>query len=107
MAKKVNDNFQVFSDVIVSLSQNATSQVEGIQIDTNNASKKASKDKGIHVSFLPNDKISIDVICDIYYGYAVSEVASLAQEKIIAAVEGATKYKVQSVNVHVNSVIVQ
>ncbi len=108
MQKNKNDNLQVFADVIVSLSNNATSQVEGIVIGSvDAASKKSIKNKSIQVSFLPNDKITIDVYCEIIYGYAVSEVVSLAQEKIIEAVEGATKYKVQSVNVQVTGVIVQ
>ena len=107
MQNSKNDNLQVFADVIVSLSINATSQVEGMIIKNPEVTtKKSIKNKSIKVTFLPNDKIAIDVFCEIIYGYAVSDVVSLAQEKIIESVESATKYKVQSVNVQVTGVIV-
>ena len=108
MKKNSNDNLAVFSDVISSLVFNATSDVEGLEIiNTSPESKKATKKKSVIVNFLPNDKVSIDVSVAIKYGYVVPDVVSLAQEKIIQAVEAATKYKVQSVNVSVVSVIVQ
>lgn len=108
MKKNSNDNLTVFSDVISSLVFNATSDVEGLEIiNTSPESKKSTKKKSVIVNFLPNDKVSIDVSVAIKYGYVVPDVVSLAQEKIIQAVEAATKYKVQSVNVSVVSVIVQ
>lgn len=108
MKKNNVDNLAVFSDVISSLVLKATGDVEGLEIiNSKTESKRAGKNKSIVVKFLPNDKVALDVSVAIKYGYVVPDVVSLAQEKIISAVEGATKYKVQSVNVQVVSVIVQ
>ena len=108
MKKNNVDNLAVFSDVISSLVLKATGDVEGLEIiNSKTESKRAGKNKSIVVKFLPNDKVTLDVSVAIKYGYVVPDVVSLAQEKIISAVEGATKYKVQSVNVQVVSVIVQ
>ena len=108
MKKNNVDNLAVFSDVISSLVLKATSDVEGLEIiNSKTDAKRSNKNKSIVVKFLPNDKVTLDVLVAIKYGYVVPDVISLAQEKIISSVEGATKYKVQSVNVQVVSVIVQ
>ena len=55
MPKNKNDNLQVFADVIVSLSSNAISLVEGMVINGAEAiTKKSAKNKSIQVAFLPD-----------------------------------------------------
>ena len=108
MAKDNNKKqLSVFSDVIRSLAIDATMGVEGVLLHQNEGIKKLLHGSGTKVSFLPNDKVTVDIAVDIHPGYTVPAVVAAVQEKIKAEVEGSTKYHVHSINVHVNKVLPQ
>ena len=50
------------------------------------------------------DVVSIDVTVDVIYGYSVPDVAFDIQQCVRHNVESMSKYKVDKVDVHVNSV---
>lgn len=100
-----NKNLAVFSDVITALSLDAASEVEGVEVlRSKKSSGKSIRHGGASVYFLPGDRVAIDLFVNIQSGYAVPKAVAAAQEKIKSEVEGATKYRVHSVNVQVVSV---
>ena len=104
MAKEMNaKNLTVFSDVIQSITSNAIADIETIEILS--SSNRKNNNGGISVYFLPNDKVTIDLFIKIKQGNTVPEIMAKVQEKIKKEVEGATKYRVHSVNVQVVGVI--
>lgn len=107
MAKEMSaKNMSVFSDVIMSLASDAASEVEGISVlRARDGSKKAIRGGGVSVYFLPNDKVTIDLFVNIEMGYPVPAAVAEVQERVKEEVEGATKYRVHSVNVQVVSII--
>jgi uncharacterized alkaline shock family protein YloU len=101
-----NKNLSVFSDVITALALDAAAEVEGIEVLRSKSSGGNSfKRGGASVYFLAGDKVAIDLFVNILNGYAVPTVVAAVQDKIKSEVEGATKYRVHSVNVQVVSVI--
>lgn len=108
MAKDNNKKqLSVFSDVIKSLAIDATMGVEGVVLHQNEGIKKLLFGAGTSVSFLPNDKVNIDITIDILSGYTVPAVVAAVQEKIKAEVEGSTKYHIHSINITVKKVLPQ
>jgi uncharacterized alkaline shock family protein YloU len=108
MAKDNNKKqLSVFSDVIRSLATDATMGVEGVLLHQNEGIKKLLFGSGTSVSFLPNDKVTIDIAIDIHSGYTIPAVVAAVQEKVKAEVEGSTKYHIHSVNIHVKKILPQ
>lgn len=108
MAKDNNKKqLSVFSDVIRSLAIDATMGVEGAVLHQYEGIKKLFQGSGTSVSFLPNDKVTVDITIDIHAGYTVPQVVAAVQEKVKAEVEGSTKYHIHSINVHVKEVLPQ
>ncbi len=99
-------NTAVFSDVIASIASEAASTIEGIAVLRNHEkSKMFTRGGGVSVYFLPNDRVSIDIYVNIGHGYNVPPTVAEVQEKVKLEVEGATKFRVHSVNVQIVSVI--
>ncbi len=94
-------NLAVFSDVIMSLASDAASEVSGIEVLRSTSGKKSIRGGGVSVYFLPNDKVTIDLFVNIDARYTIPSAVSEVQEHVIKEVEGATKYRVHSVNVQV------
>ena len=108
MAKEMNSKqMSVFSDVIRSLAIDATMGVEGVVLHQNSGIKKMFFGNGTEVSFLPNDKVTIDITMDIHAGYTIPAVVAAVQEKVKAEVEGSTKYHIHSINITVKKVLPQ
>lgn len=102
MPKESNaKNLNVFSEVIKSLTIDAVAEVEGINLLE---SKRSSARNSVSVYFLPNEKVAVDVFVNIDHGYTVPTAVAAAQEKVRDEIEGATKFRVQSVNVQIVSV---
>ncbi len=108
MAKENNTKqLSVFSDVIKSLAMDATMSVEGAVLQQNEGIKKLIFGSGIEVTFLPNEKVTVEVTINIHMGYNIPAVVASVQEKIKAEVEGSTKYRIHSVNVNVKKLLPQ
>ncbi len=78
----------------------AVSEVAGVAI------KKGKKDNYGQLKFdFENDVVNIDITVDVVYGYNVPDVAFNIQQSVKHNVESMSKYKVNSIDVHINSVI--
>ncbi|MBQ3235594.1 MAG: Asp23/Gls24 family envelope stress response protein [Clostridia bacterium] len=80
----------------------AVSEVQGVLL------KNGKKDKLdlIKIDF-EGEVVTVDVTVDVMYGHNVPDVAFDVQESVKHNVEAMSRYKVSSVNVHVDSVIFQ
>lgn len=91
-------NSNVLGDVIKSLAVDAAQDTDGVKLSD------AKRNHSVSVCFLPNEKVTVDVIVSIDWGYSVPSSVAVLQEKIKKQIEGATKFKVHSVNVEVANV---
>lgn len=89
----------VLNDVLVSLATEAAQDVEGIRLLNSKRNRGA-----VSVYVLPNEKVTVDFFVSIDFGYSVPTQVAVLQEKVKKQIEGATKFKVQSVNVQVVTV---
>ena len=80
----------------------SVSEVEGVKVNYVNGDKE--KLDGIKLT-TDGDKISVDVTVDMFYGYNLPEVAYFIQQNIKHKVETMTKYKISTVDVHVDNVL--
>lgn len=74
----------------------AVSEVDGVSLLKN-------KNKGIKLSF-DKEGISADISVEVDYGYNVPSLAFRIQQSIKHNVESMTKYKVATVDVHIQDV---
>ena len=107
MAKNHVDNIEVYSDVIKALVTDAANKVEGVEVIDEKSGTKGRhfRGEGVSVYIMPNDKVTIDIYANIFYGYSVPDVVSQVQEVASKTVEASTRYTVTSINVTVVSVI--
>ena len=89
------DKSSVLNEVLVSLATEAAQDVEGVHLLNCGA---------VSVYVLPNEKVAVDLFVSIDLGYTVPSQVATLQEKVKNQIEGATKFKVQSVNVQVVNV---
>ena len=94
-------NLEVFSKVIATLATDAASNVQGVELPDLKRSHSA-----VSVTFLPNDKVALEIVVNIEMGRSVPQTVAELQGIVKAQIEGATKYKVHAVNVHVKNVMV-
>lgn len=99
MSKESTKNSNVLGEVLVSLATEAASDAEGISVLTSKRNRGA-----VSVYVLPNEKVAVDLTVNIELGYNVPSTVATLQEKVKTSIEGATKFKVQSVNVQVMNV---
>ena len=93
------DKSSVLNEVLVSLATEAAQDVEGVQLLNSKRNCGA-----VSVYVLPNEKVAVDLFVSIDLGYTVPSQVATLQEKVKNQIEGATKFKVQSVNVQVVNV---
>ena len=93
---KVTYNTGIVKGIVVL----AVSEVQGVSLK-----KEGKKDKLdlIKVDF-NGDVVSVDVSVDVTYGHNVPDVAFDIQESVKHNVEAMSKYKVGSVDVHIDGV---
>lgn len=93
------DKSSVLNEVLVSLATEAAQDVEGVHLLNSKRNCAA-----VSVYVLPNEKVAVDLFVSIDLGYTVPSQVATLQEKVKNQIEGATKFKVQSVNVQVVNV---
>lgn len=93
------DKSSVLNEVLVSLATEAAQDVEGVYLLNSKRNCGA-----VSVYVLPNEKVAVDLFVSIDLGYTVPSQVATLQEKVKNQIEGATKFKVQSVNVQVVNV---
>lgn len=97
---KVNYNDGIVKGIVVL----AVSEVQGVLLK--NGKKEKDKLDFIEVDFNAN-KVTVKVTVDVIFGFNVPDVAFDVQESVKRNVEAMSRYKVSSVNVHVDSVVFQ
>ena len=101
MAKKSSD-LDVFSKVISTLARDAAAEVAGVSLVEEGRIKKA-----ISVSFLPNQKVQVDISVTIALGSSIPMKVAELQEHVKREIEASTKFKVNAVNVGVVGVDIE
>lgn len=93
---KVTYNAGIVNGIVVL----AVSEVQGVTLK-----KLGKKDKSdlIKIDF-NGDVVSVDVTVDVLYGHNIPDVAFEIQDSVKRTVESMSRFKVGSVNVHVDSV---
>lgn len=101
----------ISEDVIVTISNIAASEVEGVVgvyngiveslFDMVRGSKKFNK--GVS-AIIEDEKIAVTIIIVVEYGQKVAEVAKKVQESVKNAIETMTEKEVKEVNVHIHGV---
>ncbi|MCR5664795.1 MAG: Asp23/Gls24 family envelope stress response protein [Oscillospiraceae bacterium] len=114
----MNDNYivcqeelgsiNISEDVIVSLVRSAVAEVEGVAGLANTAGGELSEllglktvTKGVKVQ-LDENRVTVDVIINVYYGRSIVQVAQEVQEKISGVIQATTGFEKPQVNVHVS-----
>jgi uncharacterized alkaline shock family protein YloU len=97
---KVNYNDGIVKGIVVL----AVSEVQGVLLK--NGKKEKDKLDFIEVDFNANN-VTVKVTVDVVFGFNVPDVAFDVQESVKRNVEAMSRYKVSSVNVHVDSVVFQ
>lgn len=97
-----------YANLISSIAGTALSQTEGVAKEVGLTKFKfglgSFKNRNIHV-YIDENRVIIDLYTNMIYGYSVPDVVCNLQERIKKAVEAATRYKVQSINVNVSNII--
>lgn len=93
-------NLEVFSKVFTTLAVDAASNVQGIELPD------VKRSHAVTVTFLPNDKVILDMVVNIELGRSVPQAVAELQDSVKSQIESATKYKVHAVNVHVKNVLI-
>ena len=103
-----NGSINISEDVIYSLVRTAISEVEGVAGLANTAGGELAEllglktvTKGVKVQ-LDDNKVVVDAIITVTYGYSIVKVAQEVQEKIINVIQATTGFDKPQVNVHVS-----
>lgn len=103
-------SINISEDVISVMVNVAVTEVEGVAGLAHTAGQdlyelfgKKSISKGVKVQFV-DEKIIIDTIIMVRYGYAITDVARKVQEAVASAVESMAGMGTPTVNVHVSGV---
>lgn len=99
---KSSSNLEVFSKVITTLARDAAMGASGVSLIADTRSKKA-----VRVSFLPNEKVQVDIAVIASLGGSIPAKAAELQDIVKNQIESATKFKVNAVNVSVEGVDIE
>lgn len=105
---------QISEDVIVAIVAHAAQEVEGVVSlnvkpvsDIADLIGKKSWGKGIKITILENNAVSIDCNVNICYGQSVVDVAKAVQDAVTNALETMSGIEIADVNVNVCGIVRQ
>ncbi len=107
-----NNNVTISEDVIVTIANIATKEVEGVaglhtgMVDTIIDKFTGTNWSGGVSAVIDGERILVTLIIDVVYGNNVCQVATKVQDHVKNAIETMTEMTVSEVNVHVKSVVV-
>lgn len=109
---KINGNIKISDDVIATIANIAVSEVDGVvKKYTNPESKtllgKKNITKGVRVTKISDEVISLEVDIVVLYGAKLVEVAWNVQDNVKNHVESMTGFNVDKVNVHIINVEIE
>lgn len=87
------------NSIVRSIIELAVPRVEGVAL--NNANSKDA----ILIEFSGETSVSVDVTVSVRYGYNIPDVAYNIQQSVKQNVEAMSKYKVETIDVHVVNVV--
>lgn len=103
----------IADEVIAVIAGLAATEVEGVASMAGNITNelvakigKRNLSKGVAVE-LADNTISVNLSLNIKYGYNVIEISGAVQDKVKAALENMTGFKVADVNVRIASVVTE
>ena len=108
--REENGSINISEEVISGMVRAAVSEVDGVAGLSNTAGAEIAEliglktlPKGVKVQFV-EDKIVVDTIITVRYGYSVVDVAKTVQDKVMTAVQATTGIEQAEVNVHVTGI---
>lgn len=110
---KKDNNVTISEDVIVTIANIATKEVEGVaglhtgMVDTIIDKFTGTNWSGGVSAVIEDEKILVSLMINVVYNYKIYEVAEKVQEAVKNAIETMTEMKVDEVNVHVHGIVVQ
>ena len=103
-----NGSICVSEDVVAAIVARAASEVEGVVnlnakpgVDIVELIGKKNSGKGIKITVLEDNSVSIDCNVNITYGQSIVAVAAAVQTSVINALESMAAIKIAAVNVNV------
>lgn len=108
--REENGSINISEEVISGMVRAAVAEVDGVAGLSNTAGAEIAEliglktlPKGVKVQFV-DDKIVVDTIITVTYGFNIVEVAKSVQEKVMNAVQATTGIERAEVNVHVSGI---
>ena len=108
--REENGSINISEEVISGMVRAAVAEVDGVAGLSNPAGAEIAEliglktlPKGVKVQFVDN-KIVVDTIITVIYGFNIVEVAKSVQEKVMNAVQATTGIEQAEVNVHVSGI---
>ena len=105
-----NGSINISEEVISGMVRAAVSEVEGVAGLSNTAGAELAEliglktlPKGVKVQFV-DDRIVVDTIITVKYGFNLVDAAKQVQDKVMTAVQAATGIEQAEVNVHVSGI---
>ena len=89
------------NSIVRSIVELAVPKVEGVALSVLSTKSK----ENIKLEFIGESTVSVDVTVAVSYGYNIPDVAYNIQQSVKQNVEAMSKYKVDTVDVHVVDVI--
>ena len=100
-----NGNVMISEDVIVTIVENALTEVDGVVKGGADVVGKKSWGKGIRIAIAEDNSLTIGCNIIVGYGESVINVAKAVQENVTMAIESVTGVKVTDVNVNVCGIV--
>lgn len=105
-------SINISEEVIASIASLAAGEVQGVSgfytpsgVDLAEfLGRKSASTKGVKMQIVGRN-VTLELYINIFYGYKIPEVATKLQEAVANAVESMTGLQVDSVNVHVGSIL--
>ncbi len=93
---------QIASEVVTAIAGISASEVDGVETTSGGVTGKLGKGhgKGVKVS-IEGNKVSLDVIVNVRFGYSIPKVSAKVQDKVSQAINIMTGLEVTNVNVRV------
>lgn len=108
--EKINGNVQISDDVLITIVETATMEVEGVYSVISSLAEDIMHKLTKKVSYKnikivkDKDKLTIDLSLIVSMGYKIMDVAEKTQVKVKSAIETMTGIEVSKVNVDVVSI---
>ena len=108
--REENGSINISEDVISGMVRAAVAEVDGVAGLSNTAGSELAEliglktlPKGVKVQFV-DEKIVVDTIVTVMYGFNIVEVAKQVQDKVMTAVQAATGIEQAEIHVHVSGI---